>query len=241
MQETSDENDKLRTELFEQADEIEAQVSRMKSMIKLRKQESSTPPRPDDAITSSHNALSESIGHEETPHKPCVYGQKCRFLLQERCSFWHHPKAISLPGSGRFTSRNVYPGTEVAQVKPKENIRNEDAPECQYQNKEGDITRVVSIPICMSESMTNEWDATIENICNETDVSYHLMNTSKSGRNYTEVIIKGSPRDVRETRYLIGQRRKNKELKRKKDRSEAATLSRQMNEKGWQTLTLSMR
>ena len=112
MQETSDENDKIKDELFEQADEIEAQVSRMRSMIKPREQESSTPPRPDDAITSSHNVLSESIGHEETPHKPCEYGQKCRFLLQERCSFWHHPKTISLPGSGRFTSRNIYPGTE---------------------------------------------------------------------------------------------------------------------------------
>jgi hypothetical protein len=80
--------------------------------------------------------------------------------------------------------------------------------------------------------MTNEWDATIERICNETDVSYHLINTSKRGRDYTEVIIKGSPRNVRETRYLIGQRRKNKELRRKKERSEAATLSRQLEEKG---------
>ena len=54
---------------------------------------------------------------------------------------------------------------------------------------------------------------------------------------YTEVFIKGSPRDVRETRYLIGQRRKNEELRRKAARSEAATLSRQLDEKGWETLT----
>jgi hypothetical protein len=77
----------------------------------------------------------------------------------------------------------------------------------------------------MSEFKTNECDGTIEKICNETNVSYHLINTSKRGRDYTEVIIKGSPRDIRENRYLFGQRRKNEELRRKAARREAATLS----------------
>ena len=167
MQETSDESNKLRIKLFEQADEIETHVSRIKSMIKFEGQESSATPRNNDAITSFHNALNESIGHEETPHKPCVYGLNCRFLSQEKCSYWHHPKTMSLPGSGRFTSRNTHPGIEVMHVEREENVSNKNAPEHQHQNKEGDITRVVSISICMSESVTNEWDSTIENICNE--------------------------------------------------------------------------
>ena len=53
MQETSDKNDKIKAELFEQADEIEAQVSRMRAMITPGQQENSTPPRPNDAITDS--------------------------------------------------------------------------------------------------------------------------------------------------------------------------------------------
>jgi hypothetical protein len=199
----------------------------MRATITPRQQENSTPPRPDDAVTDSYNELSESIGSEETLPEPCEYGQKCRFLSQEKCSFWHHPKTIMLPGSRRFTSRNIYPGTEVAEVKPKKHIKIEDTPECQYQGKEGDIICVVSIPMCMSEFMTNECGGTIEKICNETNVSYHLVNTSKGGRDYKEVVIKGSPRDVRETRYLIGQKRKNEELRRKAARNRAATLSRQ--------------
>ena len=222
MQETSYKSNKLRVELFEQADEIETHVSRMKSMIKFEGQESGATPRNDDAITSFHNALNESIGHEETPHKPCVYGVNCRFLLQENCSYWRHPKSMSLPGSGRFTSRNAHPGIEVVHVEQEENVINKSTPEHQHQNKEGDITRVVSIPICMSESVTNEWDSTIENICNGTNVSHHLTNTSKNNRNYKRVIIKGSPVNVKVTRYLIGKQRERKELKRKTDKGETA-------------------
>jgi hypothetical protein len=144
MQETSDKNDKIKAELFKQADEIEAQISRMRARITSGQQKPPTLTKPDDAVTDSHHGLNESNGAEETPPEP-----------------WHHPRTISLPGSGRFTSRNIFPGTEVAGVKPKKHIKFTNTPECQYQCKEGYIVRVVSIPMCMSELMTNECGGTI--------------------------------------------------------------------------------
>jgi hypothetical protein len=92
----------------------------------------------------------------------------------------------------------------------------------------------------MSEFMTSECGRTIEEICNGTKVSYHLVDTARSGHEYTDMLIKGSQRAVRETRYLIGQKRRNEELRRKAVRNRTTTLSRQLDNKGWQTLVTKL-
>jgi hypothetical protein len=45
---------------------------------------------------------------------------------------------------------------------------------------------------------------------------------------------------VKEARYLIGERRKNEELRRRKVWNKTTTLSRQLNHKGWQTLVTKL-
>ena len=45
---------------------------------------------------------------------------------------------------------------------------------------------------------------------------------------------------MRETRYLIGQNRRNEELRRKAGRIRTTTLSRQLDNKGWQTLVTKL-
>ena len=71
-------------------------------------------------------------------------------------------------------------------------------------------------------------------------MSYHLADTARNGHKYTDMVIRGSPRAVKETRYQIGQKRRNEELRRKEVRSRTTMLSQQLDNKGWQTLVTKL-
>jgi hypothetical protein len=148
MQETSDGNDKIKAKLSKMADEIEAELSRMKTRIAPQQQEPPTFTEPDEAVSDLHQRPNKGDGTDETPPEPCGYGQRCRFLSQGKCRFWHHSKTISLPRSGRFASGSEFPGTDIARVRPEEHVK--PTPEYQYQSNKGNIVRVISIPMCMS-------------------------------------------------------------------------------------------
>jgi polyribonucleotide nucleotidyltransferase len=108
----------------------------------------------------------------------CRNGQGCRFLSMGRCKFWHSPRTVSFPGSGRF---------------------------CEFQNN-GEVL-MMSLPVDKIGLVMGKAGKTVTNICHKTGAYCHIIDRSAPrGAKYKDIEINGSYEAIERARKMIGEK-----------------------------------